>query len=266
MREWLEAQGDATREAVVMNTRFGLSYEVHGEYSDEKEFLNRREDYYMPSGVKFLTCAVDVQGNRLEWLVCGWGAGFECWCIERNIVSGVPGDDDTWRALDEVLNRQWGDKKIVRTFVDSGYSTAKVYEYCRKRRNVFAIKGKGGMGIPLIWKTTYPAAGVVLMNLGVDDGKTEIFNRLSATEGSAQIHFPLTFDETFFKQLTAERRVTKKIGGVPYAAWEPIKPHERNEALDLMVYNLGCAKTVSVREAEPIKKPARVKSREVDIW
>ncbi len=277
MREWLEAQGDPAREAVVMNTRFGISYEQRGEYSDESVFMNRREDYTLPAEVLLITAGVDVQANRLEYLIAGWGVDFECWCLERGLVRGSPTDAATWQALDLILDKTIGNKKIARTFVDSGYSTAFVYEYCKNRRDRYAIKGMGGYGRPLIYKYTYPDAGIILTILGVDDGKNEIYNRLSVTEGAGRIHFPLTFDETFFKQLTAERRIIRKSGGMLMPSWEPVAKGARNEALDCLIYSLAAAKSLmgnadpqafwkSFTQPAQIKRTSKPRQRTVDIW
>lgn len=86
MQEWLEAKGDPEREKVIYNTRFGESYELKGEFEGPEMFLERRERYEaeLPEGVLLLTAAVDVQDNRLEYEICGWGKGEECWGFKRN--------------------------------------------------------------------------------------------------------------------------------------------------------------------------------------
>lgn len=262
MREWLEAKGNATREMVVMNTRFGESYKLRGEYDDENIFLERREDYdgEIPSGVLLLTAAVDVQANRLEYEVVGWSAGFERWGIVKDVIRGAPNEASTWRALDNVLDRVYYFSsgtpiKIARTFIDSGYSTAAVYEYCRAqvRRGRYAIKGKAGMGLPLLYKYSNPKnTGILLTILGVDDGKSEVMSRLGITAGNdGFMHFPRDddflgkrgYDRNYFKGLISEHRVLKKSGGVPYYAWETIAADVRNEPLDLAVYNFACVQS-----------------------
>ncbi len=306
MREWLEAKGDAAREMVVMNTRFGETYRLRGEYDDENFFLERREDYdgEIPSGVLLLTAAVDVQANRLEYEVVGWSVGFERWGIVKGVIRGAPNDASTWQGLDNVLDRvyRFGNGtpiKIARTFIDSGYSTAAVYEYCRAqaRRGRYAVKGKAGMGLPLLYRYSNPkGAGLLLTILGVDDGKSEVFSRLGVTAGNdGYMHFPHDdeflgqrgYDRNYFKGLISERRVLKKSGGVPYFAWETIASHERNEPLDLACYNLACAQSCVGKNAEAFwsrrqelllerdevprretKPPTiqRLSYREVDLW
>ena len=289
-REWLEAQGDSKLEQVVCNTRFGISYKMRGEYNDETGFLKRREMYpaEVPNGVKLITAAVDVQNNRLEYLICGWGVNEEFYGILRGIIFGAPNDFNTWRNLDLILDREFegvdSKFKVARTFIDSGFATKNVYEYCRrnKAKGRFPIKGYGGVSAPLIYKHTYPKnEGVTLIILGVNDGKQEIFSRLGITSPGARfMHFPSNencgFDDIFFKQLISERRVVKKSGGILYSAFEPVSAKERNEALDLAVYNLACLKSCignidaqkfwencEKNSGVKVKKPV---TRSVEIW
>ena len=304
MREWLEAQGNPQREAVIMNTRFGLSYQLRGEYSDENVFLERREDYdaEIPSGVLLLTAAVDVQQNRLEYEIAGWAEGFVRWGILRGIIRGEPNQAATWQALDAVLDRvfYYSDgtgQKVARTFIDSGYSTKAVYEYCRAqvRHGRYPVKGQAGMGLPLLYKYSYPKnAGVLLTILGVDNGKQEVMSNLGVTEGAGQMHFPKDdeffkrgYDSVYFKGLISERRVTRKSGGLIYQAWEPVNRTTRNEPLDLACYNLACAQscvgknpesfwqrrremirggTVKAQKQTSRQGEKRISFREVDVW
>lgn len=282
MQEWYEARGDAVREQVVYNTRFGKSYQQKGDFSDEEAFLNRREKYEaeVPAGVKVLTAAVDVQDNRLEYEICGWGDGEECWGIQKAVILGKPNLVETWLKLDEILEREYkcADNsclKIARTFIDSGYSTENVYNYCRTRMNrgCFAIKGYGAHGIPLIHKITN-VSGVTLIILGVNMGKQEVFNRLSVeNRGKLYFHYPIEdekmngrgYDQVYFKQLTAEHRVVRWTGGTAHQAWEPVHKGARNEALDLRCYNISAIKSLRVDWAnfpsEKREKAAKKASR-----
>lgn len=280
LQEWYEARGDAMREQVVYNTRFGLSYRVRGEYSDENEFLNRREKYSaeLPEGVLVLTAAVDVQVNRLEYEIVGWGAGESRWGILRGIVPGQPDRPETWFELDKILDREYHfadgySLKIARTFIDSGFATRSVYEYCRVRmlKGRYPIKGKGGAGLPLLIGYGRAKDSSILIMIGVNDGKQEVFSRLGSKSGKGVWHFPVDddhlggrgYDQIYFKQLIAEHRVIKKTGGVAYETWEPIKAHARNESLDLAVYSLAAMRTLKpdwaklarLREGTPEEKP-----------
>lgn len=54
----------------------------------------------VPEGVRVLTAFVDVQGNRFELLVRGWGAGMESWIVDHQAIEADPAvNPDDWDAL-----------------------------------------------------------------------------------------------------------------------------------------------------------------------
>lgn len=307
MREWLEAKGDPEREKVIMNTVFGESYKQKGAFEDEQIFLRRREFYgaELPNGVLLLTAAIDTQDNRLEYEVVGWGKEEECWGIRKGIVLGAPNQDRTWKEIDNILDKTYHfadgkGLKVVRTFIDSGgHYTSDVYNYCQKNfhKQRFAIKGRGGPGIPLIYKIAKANnAKAPLILLGVDDGKQQIMDRLSIdSPGPLYFHFPQDegikelsnrgYDDLYFKGIISEHKKVYKRNGVLREVWETTK-NVRNEPLDLRNYNLACMKSlkpdwgklemlvngmseteVKRAVAKPQKKKAVYRAkRQVNIW
>lgn len=307
MREWLEAKGDPEREKVIMNTVFGESYKQKGAFEDEQIFLRRRESYgaELPNGVLLLTAAIDTQDNRLEYEVVGWGKEEECWGIRKGIVLGAPNQDRTWKEIDNILDKTYHfadgkGLKVVRTFIDSGgHYTSDVYNYCQKNfhKQRFAIKGRGGPGIPLIYKIAKANnAKAPLILLGVDDGKQQIMDRLSIdSPGPLYFHFPQDegikelsnrgYDDLYFKGIISEHKKVYKRNGVLREVWETTK-NVRNEPLDLRNYNLACMKSLQpdwvklemlvngMSETEikrSVAKPQKKKvvyraKRQVNIW
>lgn len=307
MREWLEAKGDPEREKVIMNTVFGESYKQKGAFEDEQIFLRRRESYgaELPNGVLLLTAAIDTQDNRLEYEVVGWGKEEECWGIRKGIVLGAPNQARTWKEIDNILDKTYHfadgkGLKVVRTFIDSGgHYTSDVYNYCQKNfhKQRFAIKGRGGPGIPLIYKIAKANnAKAPLILLGVDDGKQQIMDRLSINSpGPLYFHFPQDegikelsnrgYDDLYFKGIISEHKKVYKRNGVLREVWETTK-NVRNEPLDLRNYNLACMKSlkpdwdklemlvngmseteVKRAVAKPQKKKAVYRAkRQVNIW
>lgn len=307
MREWLEAKGDPEREKVIMNTVFGESYKQKGAFEDEQIFLRRRESYgaELPNGVLLLTAAIDTQDNRLEYEVVGWGKEEECWGIRKGIVLGAPNQARTWKEIDNILDKTYHfadgkGLKVVRTFIDSGgHYTSDVYNYCQKNfhKQRFAIKGRGGPGIPLIYKIAKANnAKAPLILLGVDDGKQQIMDRLSIdSPGPLYFHFPQDegikelsnrgYDDLYFKGIISEHKKVYKRNGVLREVWETTK-NVRNEPLDLRNYNLACMKSLKpdwgklemlvngmseteVKRAvvKPQKKKAVYRAkRQVNIW
>lgn len=256
--KFLEAGTDPEKLRTVYNTLFGQLWEDRSCKTNEEEMLARRELYKaeLPDGVLCLTCGVDTQGNRLEYEVVGYGFFEENWGIEKGIIMGNPSENETWERLDGVIDRSYsfadGKKlKISITFVDSGGNhTQDVYEQCNKRLNkkVFAIKGKGGDGIPYISipnkvnilkgeEKKIVVGKAWLYTLGVDSGKEHIMSGLDVREiGSRYSHFPLNdnlgYDETYFAGLLSEKMTY--VNGK--WKWEKLPGHERNEALDCRNY------------------------------
>jgi hypothetical protein len=98
-----------------VNTKLGLPYREKGE-SINAHFLASREEQYplhgegehaiemIPRGVGLLTAGVDVQGDRIELLVWGWGAGEERWLIEWEVLNGDPGRKTSGRSWSVVAS------------------------------------------------------------------------------------------------------------------------------------------------------------------
>lgn len=271
MQEWLEAQGDPEREKVVVNTRFGEAYEPKGNFENHQQFMRRRENYgaELPDGVLLLTAAVDVQDNRLEYEICGWGMAEENWGIKKGVILGVPDTQEVWDMLDEQLDKEYrfasGKGLIVaRTFIDSGgHYTKETYAYCKKRftRQRFVVKGSSVPGVPLIHKYSKVklARGTIpLVMIGTDSGKQYIMDRLSIEEpGPKYFHWPLDesngiamqlnrgYDEYYFKGLIAETKEPRRKNGVLVYQWVNVAKDKRNEPLDLRVYNLACMLSIN---------------------
>lgn len=262
--DFLDSKDDPQRLQVVYNTLFGRLWEDRGDLVSDDEMMARREDYGMredgtpvelPDGALVVTVGVDVQDTRLEYEVVGHGRWGETWGVEKGVIMGRPDTDEVWERLDGVTSHvwRWRDGRGVRasiTCVDSGgHYTQEVYERCRSRQpsRVFAIKGKGGEGIPY---TSVPTRVAIrdkrrtcwLYTIGVDAGKAQIMNGLKVQEpGPRYAHFPIGrgYDENFFAGLLSERLVLSKTGTGSRWRWEKIPGHERNEALDCRNYALA---------------------------
>ena len=128
-REFLEVKNDPSRLQVWTNTKLAESWEdMAGEQIDPTNLMVRREVFGegLPSGVAVLTAGVDVQDNRLEVEVVGWGRGEESWSIDYLVLYGDPSTPELWAQLDAVLMRRYAhsrdisDLGILACCVDSG--------------------------------------------------------------------------------------------------------------------------------------------------
>lgn len=258
---------------VFTNTRLGLTFEVTGETADDESLLKRRIVYpaRVPAGALVLTCGIDVQGNRLEYEIVGWGVNEQSWSIEYGILRGDPAMPPLWQELDDkVLKARFrhaagAQMKIASAFIDSsdGNHTKRIYWFCRPRqvRRVYACKGVSGPGQTLIRpraQSRTHRGNVDLRLVGVDTAKESLYDNLREENGgtgycffpSAYLdefgvkHLLPEYDEEHFKQLTAEQLVSSTEGMTTVKKWEKKRP--RNEALDCRVYAMAALEDLHV--------------------
>jgi phage terminase large subunit GpA-like protein len=75
VRDFLASKRDPMRLKTWVNTFLGETWEDQGEQVDEHDLINRSEDWgeELPDDVLLLTAGVDVQDDRLELEIVGWG-------------------------------------------------------------------------------------------------------------------------------------------------------------------------------------------------
>jgi phage terminase large subunit GpA-like protein len=248
VREFLSVKKNPEQLRVFTNTYLGETWEDEGETVDDYELSERREQMpNVPDDVILMTAGVDVQDNRLEVSIIGWGRDDETYVIAHETLYGDPSTPQLWTNLDSVLNTQFetesGRQIAIRaSCVDSGgHFTNSVYAYCKKNapRRIFAIKGVGGEGKPISGRPSKNNIGkCLLFPVGVDTAKDLLFARMRIKEaGPGYMHFANALNDEYFRQLTAEKIVTRFHRGFKKRVFEKIRP--RNEALDCMVYALA---------------------------
>jgi phage terminase large subunit GpA-like protein len=228
----------------------------------------------VPLGVLILTAAVDIQKDRIEVEIVGWGKDHESWSIEYRVFYGSPGiemseddDDEVAEDDDEGLTSVWKDLEdfLVSSFVgvdgqifrvqcaaiDSGYLSRLVYKFCRKhrRKRWFPVKGMSDPFKPLLSKATLQGhhPKVQMFPVGTNAAKDEVFASLKVTKpGPGYCHFPDQQpynEEAHMKMFASEKMVTHSRGGRTYRVYEKVGANVRNEALDIRVYNVA-ARTI----------------------
>ncbi len=248
------SDGEAAMQ-VWTNTFLCESYEPPSDKVEASSISERAEPYggedsvpVLPKYVLILTAAVDVQKDRLEVEVVGWGVKDECWGVEFRRLPGDPTRDEVWASLDEMLATEYrhecgGVLRISRAAIDTGFKTDRVFAYVRTRQpRVIAIKGGSERGaLPLQIMPKLNKQGVRLYLVGTDAMKDAIYSRLQLQEaGPRYFHWPagFGFDPAYFEQLTSEQRRITYHNGFPRHEWF-LPAGKRNEALDLRVYNLA---------------------------
>ena len=123
---------------VWTNTEMGQTWEEEGEQIETDDLYKRREKYNceVPEEVLVLTAGVDVQDDRFEVEVVGWGVDKESWGIRYQAIYGDLKLKPVWNELDAFLSQTFTTAdgrrlKIICTCVDSGgHFTNQVYRFC----------------------------------------------------------------------------------------------------------------------------------------
>ncbi len=154
-----------------------------------------------------LTCGVDVQDDRIEFEVVGWGASEEGWSIDYYRLYGDLSRPEIWKAIAEKLRQTFKRQdgvmmNIARLCMDSnGHFTYEVYAFSRKMGIdwLISIKGASQAGNPIAnFHKTRSKKGVYLTLVGTDTAKELICQRYRAIEaGPGYCHWLIKdcFDE-----------------------------------------------------------------------
>jgi len=256
-------KGDVGPMQLFVNETLGETWEMAGERTDEHALQARAEPYQLctvPRGALMLTAGVDVQRNRWEITVYGWGRGLESWVVDVAVLEGNPAVDEEWGAVLEYLQRRYPQEcgggltmGISATSIDSSDQTQAVYNWVGKAqhmlKNLRAIKGDGNDNTPILgpsslqeinWRGKKVVRGIKLWRVGVDAAKDLLLGQLSiAQPGPGYVHFSDELPREFYEQLTAEQRVLARVSGREAYRW--IKRRPRNEQLDTRNYALHAA-------------------------
>ena len=258
-------QGDDEQMQVFYNTRLALPWAVAKATTTAAQLQAKaaREQLppqIIPAGALIVTAAVDTQNDRLEYKAIAWGEGLEHWIIDKRILIGSPAEDHVWDQLDELHRTARYTRAdahpalaIAAMFIDSGgHHTQDVYNFTRRRkhRHIYAIKGASRPGSPILarspskvdvnWRGNLEKHGAIAWLIGTDTAKDWIAGRLNFDQGPGAPHFHADLTADDFEQITAEYRVARMSKGHKKIEWHK-KKNQRNEGLDIYVYNLAAA-------------------------
>jgi phage terminase large subunit GpA-like protein len=264
-QRWEAAQGDPELLKEFINTVLGEVWQDKGDAPEWDVVYNRRETYLtgtVPTGAVVLFAGVDVQKDRLEVGIWGFGRNRERWLIAHVVLPGQTNRPQVWADLTKMLDEPWehesGAQMFVRDWgIDSGAFTAEVYAYVRNQRgraNVHAIDGQDKYTAAYLGVGNKDAdangkklrRGLKTIKVGVSFCKQELVGQLALQrpeEGAlppGYVHLPSDVTEDQVKQLTAESMVTRAVNGRQRREWQVIKGR-RNEVLDCANYARGLA-------------------------
>ncbi len=253
--EWIEAQGDPAKLMRFINTRLGESWANRTGDIKPNALLARAEPVprrSIPVGCLILTAGVDVQEDRLEIQILGWGwsgHGLRCWVIDYHVLPGRPAEPHVWDALATFLatpiHNAWGKPMVPEaTGIDTGHHTQAAYAFVRARRarRAIALKGanvpgKALLGKPSLqdvnWRGETEKKGVALYTVGTDTAKFTLYSWLDE-DGKRDapdrlLRFPQDLELGYYEGLVSEAFDARKNRWV-------LKKGRRNEPLDTWGY------------------------------
>lgn len=259
------AQKDPALLKAFVNTVLGETWQERGEAPDWEKIQSRCEDYHTgvaPAGALFLTCGADVQADRIELQIVGWGRGKESWLVDYVVLPGDTSQQGVWSDLTLALNRTYKhvsglDLSIARFAIDSGFRTQEVYSWARQQGpgRVLVVKGQdhgaSAIGQPTAVDINYAGKrikrGCKVWPVATPMLKSELYGWLNHDRPEANQSFPGGYchfprmDDEFFKQLTAEQYTTRVVKGFRKGEWINSRPGMRNEALDTRIYARAAA-------------------------
>jgi phage terminase large subunit GpA-like protein len=289
VREFLRVKDQPEAFKAFWNLVLGEFWQDSGEAPEWQRLYARRERYTMgvvQPGVVFLTAGVDVQKDRVEFCLWGWGYDKESWFTDHVVVGGDPYDQHTWPALTELLHRSWpgadgAEFPVSALAIDTGFAQEPVIDWARRTGDprIMLVKGQGWTRVMLGSPTKSEVMidgkrmGLLLWPVGTGLIKEETYGFLRLdppVDGSPYppgfVHLPRDLNDEQVKQLVAEDLVTKEDRR-GYVMREWVKRRHRNEMLDGRVYARAAAEREGlsrlVRATEPAPKPKRIAGEEV---
>lgn len=274
---------------VLVNTVDAETYEAEFEHRpDHTKLFLRREQYdprvMLPAGVLAIFFFVDVQGDRLELFIDGFGQKNQIWALDYQIIKGTPlapPDQGCWAELDRILSTakyphpSGSYFQISCGLIDCGYKPDNVFAFTRPRARsrIFASRGATALGKPIIGRRAKregnPPAKV--WEIGSNEAKDIIYQRLELDNAAAHgfQHFPKLgqFSEQYFAMLTVEDSEMKRAGDGKFYRAFFCDNGVRNEALDGRVGTMAAERIVKpnykkLAELYPATKVEEVKAPE----
>jgi phage terminase large subunit GpA-like protein len=268
-REWLKAKGDPASEQSFLNDTVGEAFRAEGAARAWEELRDRADasDYArgtIPPGALLLFMGIDCQGDRVEWQLLGWGRNWRRWVIDCGVIPGHIRDSDCQRKLEDLLARNWVHASgrrigIDQAAIDANAFTSDVLLFARRFpiSKLIMVRGRPDENAPLlalVRKEYNDRTGKLLKysrrfyHIGVSVMKLNLYGDLAIEDPQAEryIAFPRGLDDSYFQQLTSERRVAINKAGTVFR-WKKISEALDNEMLDTFNIATGAAIKFGVR-------------------
>jgi phage terminase large subunit GpA-like protein len=238
---------------VFINTGLALKYDPNYTITKKQTLLDRIGLYYhesppmLPEGVVYITFGTDVQDNRIETIVVGWGIGEESWRLIKKTHAGNPALDYLWSEYfiwkqSLIFKHPYGvDLKISSGCIDTGgHHTDNAYDYIRDKQHLhyYAFKGSNTNKGPIAPREpSFNNKGKIpLYLINTVAAKDSIYARLQVEHPDPYkptpglMHFNQHCNDEYFDQLLSQKVILTNDG----KAYRDI-PNTRQEVIDCEV-------------------------------
>lgn len=278
-RAWLRVQSggpddrekSAGAEQVFFNDWLGQAFEADNKAVAWEDLRDRGEQTgfrrgVIPAEALALTMGMDVQGDRVEWLLVGYGRNRFRAVIDRGAIDSRAGshltdykqhtghisEPQVRVALDALVKRkwldEWGNQRAVDLVaIDGNAYTEDVWGWVRRHpiSRVIMVRGDNRDAARMLQQVReYDRSGkpkkqkwsARFFNFNASIMKIGLYRDLKKDdpEQSGYLRFATGLGDDFYQQATSEIRVQEKSrSGHPRYVWK-LPSGQRNEALDML--------------------------------
>lgn len=269
-------------EQVFFNDWLGEAFEAANRAIGWEDLRDRAEEDgfrrgIVPDEVLTMTLGIDVQGDRVEWLLRGFGRNHYTAVIDRGVIDSSAGagregardhtghisEPEVMAELDRLIARKWRDEHgrergVALTAIDGNAYTDDVWAWVKKhpKSRVIMVRGGNQEAAPMLMQVReYDRRGkpkkqkwaTRFYTFNASSMKVRLYRDLAKAdpEMTGYIRFASGLGDDFFQQVTSEVRVEEKNKKTGFTRWVWTLPSGRNEALDMMnqaraaAYRLG---------------------------
>jgi phage terminase large subunit GpA-like protein len=255
---------------VLVNTFDGEPYSAPTEEKPDPSIMQAQAHDYLradaagmlilPHCVLVIVIGADVQGDRIEAEIVGFGENGQTWGLGYHILHGNTLEPEVWHDFDGLTLTEFSHPsgKIMKpacVCIDSGFRPDRVREFTQPRqaRRVFSIFGSRVLGKPIITQPKKSGKHRIY-EIGTHDVKGIIYQRAHLTKatGAAEYphgfqHFPIGYGyhEQYYQRLISEDVELKKASDGDFYQFFSKKEKVRNEPLDCRVYAMAAEKILN---------------------
>lgn len=253
----------------------GMPWEARTEKKNWEVIQARAEEYplaeEMPAGALMPVGGADIQKNRIELTIVGWGIDMESWIIDHQIFWGETKykTGDALIGLRNFLRTKKYKIKdqlipIALTAIDTGYNPKKpnqldndndittehiVYDFVAKTPRTIACRGNPDLRDMVIKEERVKRRSLLKRryDVAVNDLKDETYIKMDYVEGTVgMIHFSKNLSEEYFRGFVSEIYAETLPG-----KWGWKKIYDRNEPLDCYILSRAAAEWLGLPQWPP---------------